>query len=44
MANLWSSADRTLKYLAIADTIPHRTEGEGVLLDRAPNPVQRILD
>jgi hypothetical protein len=25
MANLWSSADRALKYLAIADTIPHPT-------------------
>jgi tRNA (cmo5U34)-methyltransferase len=44
MANLWSSADRALKYLAIADTIPHRTKGEGVLLDRVPKPVQPILD
>jgi hypothetical protein len=44
MANLWSSADHVLKYLAIADTIPHRTEGEGVLLDHVPKTVQRILD
>jgi tRNA (cmo5U34)-methyltransferase len=44
MTNLWSSADHALKYLAIADTIPHRTEGEGVLLDHVPKTVQRILD
>jgi tRNA (cmo5U34)-methyltransferase len=44
MANLWSSADHALKYLAIADTLPHRTEGEGVLLDHVPKTVQRILD
>jgi hypothetical protein len=44
MANLWSSADHALQYLAIADTIPHRTEGEGMLLDHVPQTVQRILD
>ncbi len=44
MVNLWSSADHALKYLSIADTIPHRTEGEGVLLDHVPKTVQRILD
>jgi tRNA (cmo5U34)-methyltransferase len=44
MANFWSSAEHALKYLAIADTIPHRTEGEGVLLDHVPKTVQRILD
>jgi tRNA (cmo5U34)-methyltransferase len=44
MTNLWSSAEHALKYLAIADTIPHRTEGEGVLLDHVPKTVQRILD
>jgi tRNA (cmo5U34)-methyltransferase len=44
MTNLWSSADRALKYLAITDTIPHPTEEEGVLLDRVPKPVRRILD
>ncbi|MGB8698884.1 MAG: class I SAM-dependent methyltransferase, partial [Thermosynechococcaceae cyanobacterium] len=44
MANLWSSAEHALKYLAIADTIPHRTEGEGVLLDHVPKTVERILD
>lgn len=44
MANLWSSADHALKYLAIADTLPHRTEGEGVLLEHVPKTVQCILD
>jgi tRNA (cmo5U34)-methyltransferase len=44
MVNLWTSADHALKYLGMADTIPHRTEGEGVLLDHVPKTVQRILD
>ncbi len=44
MVNLWTSADHALKYLAMADTIPHRTEGEGVLLEQVPKTVQRILD
>jgi hypothetical protein len=44
MVNLWSPADHALQYLAIADTIPHRTEREGVLLDHVPKTVQRILD
>jgi tRNA (cmo5U34)-methyltransferase len=44
MVNLWTSADHALKYLSMADTIPHRTEGEGVLLDHVPKTVQRILD
>lgn len=26
--NLWQSADHALEYLALADTIPHRAEGE----------------
>jgi tRNA (cmo5U34)-methyltransferase len=44
MPNQWSSADHALKYLAIADKIPHRIEGEGVLLDQVPKKAQRILD
>jgi tRNA (cmo5U34)-methyltransferase len=44
MANLWTSADHALSYLAIADTIPHRTEGEAVLLNQVPKTVDRILD
>ncbi|MBD1910353.1 MULTISPECIES: class I SAM-dependent methyltransferase [unclassified Leptolyngbya] len=44
MTNLWTSADHALSYLARADQIPHRTEGERVLLDHVPRTVRRILD
>lgn len=44
MTNLWTSADHALGYLARADHIPHRTEGERVLLDHVPRTVSRILD
>lgn len=42
--NLWTSADHALKYLAQADSIPHCTEGEAVLLEHIPKTVKRILD
>lgn len=42
--NQWTSTDHVLKYLARADSIPHRTEGEAVLLDHVPKTVTRILD
>jgi tRNA (cmo5U34)-methyltransferase len=42
--NLWSSAEHALWYLAKADGIPHRTEGEAVLLEEVPKNVKRILD
>ncbi|BAY20885.1 putative methyltransferase [Calothrix sp. NIES-2100] len=42
--NLWTSADHALRYLAKADSIPHRTEGEAVLLEHVPKTVKRILD
>lgn len=44
MVNLWSSTEHALGYLAKADSIPHRTEGEAVLLDYIPKTAQRILD
>jgi tRNA (cmo5U34)-methyltransferase len=42
--NLWSSADHALQYLARADRIPHRTEGERALLEWLPARVDRFLD
>jgi tRNA (cmo5U34)-methyltransferase len=44
MVNLWSTTEHALGYLAKADSIPHRTEGEALLLDYIPKTAQRILD
>ena len=44
MVNLWSTTEHALGYLAKADRIPHRTEGEAVLLEYIPTTAQRILD
>jgi len=40
----WTSASHALDYLARADQIPHRTEGEAVVLDHIPKQVGCILD
>ena len=45
--NLWPDVDHALAYLALADTIPHRTEGEQVVLEvlaSVNGPVQRVAD
>ncbi len=44
MINLWTSADHALRYLTQADRLPHRTEGEAVLLEHLPKTVKRVLD
>ncbi len=42
--NLWTSRSHALDYLSRADQLPHRTEGEAVLLEQVPESAQRILD
>jgi len=42
--NLWSTAAHALEYLARADSLPHRTEGEAELLECLPVRVSRVLD
>jgi tRNA (cmo5U34)-methyltransferase len=42
--NEYATAEHALKYLALADRIPHRTEGEAVVLEFIPKQVSRILD
>src|SRR5215510_14094986 len=40
----WQSSEKASGYLQRADRLPHRTEGEAVLLDVVPLTARRILD
>jgi ubiquinone/menaquinone biosynthesis C-methylase UbiE len=44
MSKEWKSIEHALRYLSRADKIPHRTEGESVLLEEIPPQAERILD
>ncbi|NJM75358.1 MAG: class I SAM-dependent methyltransferase [Acaryochloridaceae cyanobacterium RU_4_10] len=44
LVNQWPTQQHALDYLARADRIPHRTEGEAELLRQVPTTVRRILD
>ena len=43
-AKEWSSPQNALAYLNVADNLPHRTEGESVLIDHLPKNTKRVLD
>ena len=42
--NKWGEAEHAAGYLAVANEVPHRTEGESILLDHLPTTARRILD
>ena len=43
-AKEWSNPQNALAYLNVADTLPHRSEGEAVLIDHLPQNTKRVLD
>ncbi len=42
--NQWAKSEHALAYLAYAEDVPHRSEGEAALLDLVPRSVLRVLD
>ncbi len=40
----WKAAEHANRYLAMADAVPHRAEGEQVLSEQVPRDARRILD
>jgi SAM-dependent methyltransferase len=40
----WTSVEHALSYLSRANSIPHRTEGEAVLIEQLPADIHRVLD
>jgi tRNA (cmo5U34)-methyltransferase len=40
----WTTAAHANRYLALADSVPHRAEGEGVLAEQVSRDARRILD
>ena len=40
----WTTAAHAHRYLALADEVPHRAEGEGVLAEQVPRDARRVLD
>lgn len=43
-SNEWQSVEHALAYLAMADQVPHRVEGETALLEEIPEDAARVLD